>query len=70
MSYKEMTVYTKKLQDNMYTCECGHRMFIAKNRLFVICNWCGKKVYKNKKDEFMDRLETKLYGRKDIRRVR
>ena len=52
-----------ELQDFMYTCKCGHRVLIRKNSQFAICDWCGRNVYRNKKEEFMNRLETKLYGR-------
>jgi hypothetical protein len=41
---------------NTYTCECGHRVFILKNRDKEICTWCGKYVFKSKKEEFKYRL--------------
>lgn len=28
-----------------------------------LCTWCGKYVYKNKKDEFMDRMKGKVNGK-------
>ena len=70
MSYNDMTVYAKALQDNMFTCKCGHRVFIRPKNVSSICNWCGRSVYRNKKEEFIDRLEKKLYGRKNIRGIR
>lgn len=41
-------------------CKCGCSMPIANNRKVVTCRWCGGTVYKNKKDEFMDKLEVQL----------
>lgn len=64
MGFKQLEKYAKVLQDHMYTCKCGHRVLVGKNYRYTVCNWCSRKVYKNKKDEFIDRMETKLYGRK------
>ena len=33
---------------------CGHVMILIKQKN-VICQWCGHKVYKDKKDEFKDK---------------
>ena len=38
------------------TCKCGHRVLIPKFLKKRICNWCGHWVYKNRKEEFKDRL--------------
>ena len=38
---------------------CGHSIFIVE-RKFSICDWCGHKVYRSKKDEFLDKIERKL----------
>lgn len=37
-------------------CECGHTV-MAVRRDFGICSYCGKKVYRYKKDEFKDKLK-------------
>ena len=69
MNYKELEKYTNNLQDHMYKCKCSHTVLVGKNYRYSICNWCGRKVYKNAKDEFIDRMEIKLYGRKNRRTV-
>lgn len=39
-----------------YKCNCGHSVIIAHPKTYEICTWCGNKVYKNKKEEFKDKL--------------
>lgn len=46
-----------------YSCTCGHRVVIPKWIDKGMCSWCGKYVFKNKKDEFKYRINEKL--RKD-----
>lgn len=43
-------------------CKCGHTLHITKQRDFKICNFCGRKVYRDSKCEFMDKLKLhKIY---------
>lgn len=37
-------------------CKCGHVLVLI-NRKSEICGWCGRKVYRSKKDEFEDKLK-------------
>lgn len=69
MDFYELERYAEELQNHMFTCKCGHRVLIRKYEISSICNWCGRSVYRNKREEFRDRMETKLYGRKDKRRI-
>ena len=41
-------------------CSCGHSILTDKKK--VLCNWCGKYVYKDKKLEFEDKLKASLKG--------
>lgn len=43
-------------------CDCGHSLSFLSNH-FIICGYCGKKVYPTKKSEFKDKLmkEIKKY---------
>lgn len=65
LNYQELNKYADRLQDHTYTCKCGHRVVIPNNKLKVPCNWCYRNVYKNKKDEFKDRMENMLNARKN-----
>ena len=40
-------------------CKCGHIKIII-NRPYAICEYCGRKVYRSKKDEFKDKLEKEI----------
>lgn len=68
MNYYEMDKYTNELQNHMYTCKCGHRVMIRAYEVKSICDWCNRSVYRNKQEEFKDRMETKLYGRNTRRK--
>lgn len=63
--FKKTERYFEVLQENTYTCKCGHRVVIPKRAIKVLCGWCNRSVYKSPRDEFMDRLGVKLYGRKN-----
>lgn len=40
-------------------CKCGHVVIIIK-RSWVMCSWCGRKIYRSKKDEFKDKLKKEI----------
>ncbi len=40
-------------------CKCGHTLIMI-DRKSDICGWCGRKVYRNKKDEFEDKLKKEI----------
>lgn len=42
-------------------CRCGHTLIIV-GKPKVICNHCGYYVYKNKQEEFKDRMTRVLHG--------
>ena len=64
MTFKQLDKFMDKLQDYTYTCSCGHRIVIGGGKSKEICYWCGRYVYKDKKEEFKERLE---YARKNCR---
>lgn len=43
-----------------YKCSCGHTITIPATMKKRLCSYCGKWVFKNKKDEFMYRAKEKL----------
>jgi hypothetical protein len=45
---------------NTYTCKCGHRVFILNNHKKEICTWCGRYVFREKRDEFKYRTMEQL----------
>ena len=46
----------EKLANFKIKCKCGH-VIVMVNRTYCICNWCGRKVYRSKRDEFKDKLK-------------
>lgn len=38
-------------------CNCGHTVIIPKWVDKVLCDWCGKYVYQNKKIEFKEKMK-------------
>ena len=55
--YKRMTEEYDKVK---YTCKCGHRVIIPKWVDKNLCDWCNRYVYKDKKQEFKERLEEEI----------
>ena len=69
MNYKDLNKYADEVQTHVYKCKCGHSVLIRAYEVSNICNHCDRTVYRNPREEFIDRMETKLYGRKNKRRV-
>ena len=57
LSFKEVETLHEYFQTNKITCKCGHRVFVTKEKGRIICSWCGNYVYRDKKQEFRERLE-------------
>lgn len=55
---KEYKRKTEEYAKVKYECKCGHRVIIPQWVDKQICHWCGHYVYKNKKDEFKDRINS------------
>lgn len=62
LTYREMEKYNDELQKHLYMCKCGHKTMIRFDEIKALCSWCGNYVYKDKKDEFKDRMRGKLNG--------
>ncbi|MEE0137739.1 hypothetical protein [Fusobacterium ulcerans] len=54
---KEMDRMFKTYTDNSYKCSCGHTIAIAKSCEKIVCSYCGRYVFREKKDEFKYRLK-------------
>lgn len=37
-------------------CKCGHTIPMSPNVKKLLCNWCGRYVFRDDKDEFLYRL--------------
>lgn len=58
LNFKQLDKQMDEEQKFTFTCDCGHRVLILNK--FVICNWCGRKVYRDKRDKFKDILGRRL----------
>ena len=60
MTSREMSKYDEALRKCKKVCRCGHRVFIVKKYGYGICDYCGTKVYGDKKLEFREKLKQKM----------
>lgn len=60
LNYKEMQRYCNEVNKYKVGCECGHKVFMPHGVDTKICNWCGRKVYKNDMIKFKYVLRNKL----------
>ena len=54
--------FEKFVDDTKVKCKCSHSMFIRPTVKKIICKHCGCWVYKNKIDEFKDKMQIQLKG--------
>ena len=54
-NYKKDKVRLDFYTKNSTKCKCGHTNFLG-SRDKVICSWCNRYVFKNKRIEFMYRV--------------
>ena len=52
--------YAEALRSCKKVCKCGHRVFIVKKYGYGICDYCGTKLYGDKKLEFREKLKQKM----------
>lgn len=58
MLYDKPTEFTMKTRDNEVYCpKCKHTVEFWTNSNKELCTWCGKYVFKTKKDEFEYRMK-------------
>lgn len=41
-------------------CNCGHSVDYVKRPDYILCTWCGRRIYKNDKLEFMYEIRRRL----------
>ena len=59
-SLNEQKKYFNELSKHKYTCKCGHVVIMLPGKDKVLCTWCHNYVYKDKKEEFMNRMRSVL----------
>lgn len=66
MNMKEIIKYHNIITQNKTKCGCGHSVIIPPNLDKIICSYCGKYIFKNKKKEFEYRLKESMNKNKQI----
>ena len=59
-SYKDDTKIFNMYAKYKKKCSCGHSVVINPSRDKIVCNYCGKFVFRSKEDEFKYRIKEKL----------
>ena len=57
LSDDEYERLSREYEKVRYKCKCGHSVIIPAWVDKQLCNWCGNYVYKDKKDEFKNKLK-------------
>lgn len=57
LSDEEFERLSREYEKVRYKCKCGHSVIIPTWVDKQLCNWCGNYVYKDKKDEFKNKLK-------------
>ena len=60
MTDKELIRYADEMAKFKYKCKCGHSVLINQGIDKVLCTWCHRYVFKDKKTEDLYRLKEKL----------
>ena len=60
MNRTQMSKYLDNISKYMRTCKCGHRVMVAYPHKYIVCKWCGNKVYKDEREKFKDILGKRL----------
>lgn len=60
LTNKQIMQRHKIATDESVKCKCGHSILITNRYGKVICNYCGRLVFRNKKEEFEYRLKERL----------
>jgi len=63
LSEKEFRKLADEEDKVKYTCKCGRRVIISNKKDKEVCSWCGRYVFKNKKDEFKYRVKERIKWR-------
>lgn len=64
-SYKEIEKEDHVFADYKVKCKCSHVVIMPYRHKKVLCDFCGCYIYRDKKDEFKDRLREKLKNEKE-----
>jgi hypothetical protein len=62
VSLEKQKKFYNELANYKYKCRCGHVVLMLRGTDKKLCSWCHHYIYKDKRDEFKDRLRSILNG--------
>lgn len=63
MTFKDDTKLMNDISNSTVKCKCGHSMLIPNYLSKRLCTWCHRWVYRNKKEEFKEKIKVQLRKR-------
>ena len=60
MNKKELQKYLENLSKITFICKCSNRVVVPNKKIYSICDWCGRRVFRNEKEEFIYTLKEKM----------
>lgn len=67
MSYEKDTKLFETLTKVSIKCKCSHTVVLSPRQEKIMCNWCGRYVYKNEKTEFKYNLLNQMKRAKEVK---
>lgn len=68
-TYNDIEKYASLMSKHKIICKCGHRVFVSKLNDRVICDYCGRYVYLDKKTEFKYKTKEAINKKKLEERI-
>ena len=59
-NHEEMTRMFNECTNNTFKCKCGHSILITNREKKKVCSYCGRLVFRSKRDEYFYRLKEML----------
>ena len=59
-TYIEDSRYFNIMSINKVQCKCGCSQSISPTKKNSICRWCGRTIWKNKREEFKNKLNKEM----------
>lgn len=63
LTKEEFDRMTNELDKVKYECRCGHKEVITSTEDKKICSWCGRYIFRDKRDEFNYRISEQIKRR-------
>lgn len=62
LNFNQMTKLFNDASARTRVCSCGHRVLLPIRKDKMICRWCGRYVFKDKRVEFIYRTKEGIHN--------